>query len=107
MDFDQFMEVVAATGAEPYLVLNYDSANKPSADPADSWGYDKLRDAAESWVAYIVRKGYQVTCPSMGAVPHACLASLALRSRVLMQHEYALSSICCAVGRYLLGTESS
>ena len=60
LDFDQFMEVVAATGADPYLVLNYDSANKPPANPGDSWDYEKLRDAAESWVAYIVRKGYQV-----------------------------------------------
>ena len=55
LDFDEFMDVAAAAGAEPYLVLNYDSANKPG----QRWGYDQLRDAAESWVAYIVRKGYQ------------------------------------------------
>ncbi|KAK9834894.1 hypothetical protein WJX81_006971 [Elliptochloris bilobata] len=56
LDFDEFMGVVAATGADPYLVLNYDSANKPG----ERWNYEQLRDAAESWVAYIVRKGYQV-----------------------------------------------
>lgn len=55
LDFDEFMDVVAATGADPYLVLNYDSANKPGV----RWDYDQLRDAAESWVSYIVRKGYQ------------------------------------------------
>lgn len=55
LDFDDFMDVAAAAGAEPYLVLNYDSANKPG----QRWDYDQLRDAAESWVSYIVRKGYQ------------------------------------------------
>ena len=70
LDFDQFMDLVATTGADPYLVLNYDSANKPSANPGDSWDYDKLRDAAVSWVAYIVRKGYQVTNGDLGLETH-------------------------------------
>ena len=61
------MEVVAATGAEPYLVLNYDSANKPSADPADSWGYDMLRDAAESWVALHRAQGLPGDLPKHGS----------------------------------------
>ena len=60
LDFDQFMEVVAASGADPYLVLNYACANNPPANPGESWDYDLLRDAAESWVAYIIHKGYQV-----------------------------------------------
>lgn len=58
MTFDQFMSYVQATGADPYLVLNYDSANliHGSAD----WSYTQLGLLAVSWLQYIARKGYSV-----------------------------------------------
>ena len=58
MNFDQFMSYTQATGADPYLVLNYDSCNKifGSAD----WSYSQLGQLAVSWLQYIARKGYSV-----------------------------------------------
>ena len=51
----QYTDIVAATSAGLYLVLDYKSANMPWK----VWNYGKLRNAAESWVAYIVRQGHQ------------------------------------------------
>ena len=65
LDFGQFMDIVEATGADPYLVLNYKSANMCG----ECWGYEKLRDAAEAWVAYIVRHGYQARLSSLACLP--------------------------------------
>ena len=108
LDFGQFMEVVAATGADPYLVLNYDSANKPSADPADSWGYDKLRDATESWVAYIVRKGYQVIHAGTEAGDWGSAMRLlglpCFAQQSAVQPERTLSYAGSTAGRRLQGT---
>ena len=58
MDFDQFMGNVKATGAKPYLVLNYDSCNIING-PGD-WSFNQLLELAKSWIAYIIRMGYQV-----------------------------------------------
>ena len=89
LDFDQFMEVVVASGADPYLVLNYSSANNPPANPGEAWDYDLLRDAAESWVAYIVRKGYQVgrtSSPrSIRAAATRLLAFVDMRGETLLE----------------------
>lgn len=73
LDFDEFMDVVVAAGADPYLVLNYDSANKEPYPGGERWDYDKLRNAAESWVAYIVRKGYEARALPSHAAHHLCL----------------------------------
>ncbi len=58
LDFDQYMSYVQATGAEPYVVLNYDSANT-ILGPGD-WSYTKLLALAKSWLNYIKSKGYKV-----------------------------------------------
>ena len=59
MDFDQFMGNVKATGAVPYLVLNYDSCNLIYG--SGDWSYSQLLALAQSWVAYIIRMGYAVS----------------------------------------------
>jgi hypothetical protein len=61
LDFDAFMLCIEATGALPYLVLNYDSANLVHG-PND-WSYDQLLDLAKSWLSYIQRMGYQARRP--------------------------------------------
>ena len=58
LDFDQFMSYVKSTGATPYLVLNYDSANLIYG--SGDWSYSQLLALAQSWLQYIVRMGYQV-----------------------------------------------
>ena len=52
------MSAITATGADPYLVLNYDSANLING-PGD-WSYAQLLALAQSWVTYIKRMGYKV-----------------------------------------------
>ena len=79
LDFEQFMDVVAATSADPYLVLNYKSANM-----CGGWDYEKLRDAAESWVAYIVRRGHQARL-----TPVDCLQLALARSQLRLHTELA------------------
>ena len=69
------MSSVQATGADPYLVLNYDSCNKifGSAD----WSYAQLGQLAISWLQYIARKGYSVRPRSLqGCLQHACAVML-------------------------------
>jgi len=61
LDFDAFMSCIEATGALPYLVLNYDSANLVHG-PND-WSYDQLLELAKSWLSYIQRMGYQARRP--------------------------------------------
>ena len=45
-----------SSGANPYIVVNYDSVNKAGSD----YGYNDMRDAAAAWVAYAKSKGYNV-----------------------------------------------
>ena len=75
MNFNQFMSYVQATGADAYLVLNYDSANMiyGSAD----WSYTQLGQLAVSWLQYIARKGYTVRLRcSQSCQQHACAVML-------------------------------
>ena len=58
LDFDQFMSNVQATGAVPYLVLNYDSCNLSFG--SGDWTYSQLLALAQSWITYIVKMGYKV-----------------------------------------------
>ena len=58
MNFDQFMGVVQATGADPYLVLNFDSCNLIHG--SGDWSYTQLGQLAVSWAQYIARMGYSV-----------------------------------------------
>ena len=58
LDFDTYMSYIQATGADPYVVINYDSANSVWG-PKD-WTYTQLLALAKSWVSYISRKGYKV-----------------------------------------------
>lgn len=93
------MDLVDASGADPYLVLNYSSANNPPANPGESWDYDLLRDAAESWVAYIVRKGYQV---GRTFLPHGIRASaMRLLASVELRGE-TLPEMWAGCGRSML-----
>ena len=73
LDFDTYMSYIQATGADPYVVINYDSANSVWG-PKD-WTYTQLLALAKSWVSYIKRKGYKVR-PS-GPL---CLSRLPLES---------------------------
>ena len=58
LDFDQFMSLTKATASEPYLVLNYDSANLIYG--SGDWSYSQLLALAQSWLQYIIRMGYKV-----------------------------------------------
>ena len=72
MDFDTFMANVKATGAQPYLVLNYDSANLING--SGDWSYNQLLDLAKSWIAYIIKMGYKVrVCRDADSSPNGCL----------------------------------
>ena len=58
LNFDQFMSYVQATGADPFLVLNFDSCNLIYG--SGDWSYTQLGQLAVSWLQYIARKGYSV-----------------------------------------------
>ncbi|KAK9835997.1 hypothetical protein WJX81_004851 [Elliptochloris bilobata] len=61
LDFEGFMRLVDATGAEPYIVLNL--AGKSNMEPAASLRFDasELKAGAVSWLAHIRARGYNVT----------------------------------------------
>ena len=75
LNFDQFMGVVQATGADPYLVLNFDSCNLIYG--SGDWSYTQLGQLAVSWAQYIARKGYSVRARSLqSGQQHACVVLL-------------------------------
>ena len=91
LNFDQFMSNVQATGSRPYLVLNYDSCNLING--SGDWSYSQLLALAQSWIAYIVRKGYKVTSAQGAQPPHpSFLGPHAVSSVLLAQPSPGLSS---------------
>ena len=61
LDFEGFMRMVDATGAEPYIVLNL--AGKSNMEPADSARFNAsvLKAGAAAWLGHIRARGYNVT----------------------------------------------
>jgi len=61
LDFEGFMRMVDATGAEPYIVLNL--AGKSNMQPADSARFNAsvLKAGAAAWLGHIRARGYNVT----------------------------------------------
>jgi alpha-L-arabinofuranosidase len=61
LDFDEFMTTARAVGAEPILVVDYDSMYKPSPCGGTSPTRQQLIDTAVAWVNYANKvKGYNV-----------------------------------------------
>jgi hypothetical protein len=61
LDFEGFMRLVDATGAEPYIVLNL--AGKSNMEPAASAQFNAsvLKAGAAAWLGHIRARGYNVT----------------------------------------------
>ena len=67
------MSLTKATSSEPYVVLNYDSANLIYS--SGDWSYSRLLALAQSWLQYIIRMGYKVPpCSSQRAAATPMLA---------------------------------
>jgi alpha-L-arabinofuranosidase len=61
LNFDEFMAYARSTGAEPTLVVAFDSMYKPSTPGGAAPTKQQLLDAAVSWVRYAnVTRGYGV-----------------------------------------------
>lgn len=52
LDFDEYLALCAAVGAEPLVVVPFDSAFKPAEAGGSAPTLDQLRDAAVAWVRY-------------------------------------------------------
>jgi alpha-L-arabinofuranosidase len=52
LDFDQFLEVTAATSSDPIVVVPFDSAFAPAEPGGTAPTYDQLKATAVAWVRY-------------------------------------------------------
>lgn len=67
LDFDEFMSMAQAIGAEPVLVICYDSMYKPARKGGSAPTRQQLLDTAAAWVHYAnVTKGYHVRYWELG-----------------------------------------
>ena len=67
LDFDEFMSMAQAIGAEPVLVICYDSMYKPARKGGSAPTRQQLLDTAAAWVQYAnVTKGYHVRYWELG-----------------------------------------